>query len=362
MLLIYRHILRELLKITFLMLVLLVSLFALFHFLEELNRDYPANIKLSYIANSIPYFIYMLSPLAVLLGSTIAVGKLTINKETQTIIASGISINNLIKKIYTFAFIVATSMSVLGEFYGPFFYTLAKEIKGQALLNQSFQNFSSESWLVRNEVFSNKKIIFHIKKTIEESSFEDISVFEFKDDILVNYLFSKKGYLEENTLKLVDYSSLDIKYDNQLLYQKNLSKNNQEKVYTLSSNQIFSLTNDLNTLTLIDLFERWRYLNSYGLRSEIYIQEIMSRISQPLIASGLLVIILPLVLNMQRNTSIGKMIFFSISLALVFNLIYKFANTLALNIGIDILFSSLAPLVLIYVYVIYIFYKAKKGF
>ena len=339
MLVIQKYITKEIFKLTLIVLFALVVVFSVFHFLEELDNNYPVTEKFRYILYSLPVFSNLISMLAVFIGSTIFIGQLNYRREMQVIFTSGVSYAVFIKKISIVIFFVSVLLSSFGEIYSPYFYEKSNQIKSVALGKQ-FNNKVSNIWLAKDKTFVN------IDSSIEGNKFNGINIYEFNsENILSNFVTSEEGYLENQSLKIPLANSVSIISDSGIFSQKHsVEKFNM----ILNTDQLQNLRNDLSSMNLMELIDSAKFSNSYGLRSDKYIHEILSRITKPLIALGLFLIALPFVVNFNRNVSIGNMVFTSIAIALLFNLLVRLFGVYASNYGLNVYLTILLPIILLY--------------
>jgi len=339
MLVLDRYLAKEIFKLSLIVLLALVVVFSVFHFLEELDNNYPVTEKFRYILYSLPVFAGLISMLAVFIGSTVFIGQLNSRREMQVIFTSGVSYKVFIKKIGTVIFIVSILFSIFGEIFSPFFYEKSNQIKSIAS-GKPITNKVKNIWLSKDKIF------IKIDSTIDGNKFNGVHIYEFNpENILSKYVTSNEAYLEDQSLKIPIANSLEIISDSGVSKQKHsMEKFNM----ILNTDQLQNLKNDLSSMNLIELIESAKFTNSYGLHSDDYIHEILSRITKPLIALGLFLIAMPMVVNFNRNVSIGNMVFISIAIALLFNLLVRIFGVYASNFGLNVYLTTLLPIALVY--------------
>jgi len=152
--------------------------------------------------------------------------------------------------------------------------------------------------------------------------------------------------LENQNLNIPLTNSISINNDSGVFSQKySLGKFNMR----LDTNHLRNLKNDLSAMNLIELLDSAQFSNSYGLHSDEYIHEIFLRLTKPIVAIGLFLITLPFVINFNRNISTANMVFISISIALLFNLLVRVFGVYALNFGLNVYLTSLLPIIFVYI-------------
>jgi len=340
-----RFFFKEISKNSLLILFILVTIFSLLHFLEELSNNYPIKAKVEYIFLSIPSNADLLSSLAILIGSIVFIGRLASNMELVIFFTGGMKSKEFIKKILLVTFLLSVIFSIIGEFLSPVFYEKSRQVKSIAS-GQVYSISDKGIWLKKDD------LIINIGNTNDGKNFSDITIYEFNNKNLSNYISSKSGELIDSRLVLKNFDLLQINnnLNTNLNYLSSLSKNKVE--IGLNSGEISSLSKDLKTMSIMALINHTLFLRSYALSYDKYLVEIFDRISKPFITTGLLALAIPFVLRINRTIALGKMIFLSISLALAFNLLAKTLNIFVFNFGLGVLTSQLLKIGLILIFAI----------
>jgi len=333
-----RYLFWEILRNSILYICLLVLIFSLFHFLDELGKDYSMNAKIEYILYSMPVTTDMLAGLAIFMASIITIGNLNARRELQIFFVGGVSFLSFIKKVVLISFSLSFLMLILGQIYSPFFSEKSLRVKAEAT-GQTFNNSDENIWIKKDNLFIN------IDTSTGGSEFSGISMFETDiENNLIKFSNSEKGYLEKQHLKVIDTSIIHLeKIDKSEFVMQNPSKNRGE-LLLVDLTRINTLKKDERTMNLLELIEAAIFISSSGLKNEVYIAEIFSRLTRPFITVGLVLISIPIILNLRRNSSLTKMILIGISLALVFNLFSKLMGLYAVSFGLNVFLASLLPL------------------
>jgi LPS export ABC transporter permease LptF/LPS export ABC transporter permease LptG len=116
--------------------VLIFDAFTLFDLLGDISKNHiPATVVLNYFRFLIPYMVYSLAPLAILVATLVTLAVLAKNNEVIAFKASGISLYRLILPLTLSGFLIAAGMFSLGESYLPYANqrqdALRNEIKGR---------------------------------------------------------------------------------------------------------------------------------------------------------------------------------------------------------------------------------------
>ena len=118
-----KYINREFILSIFIILLGLIALFAFFDFMQEINDLGKGNYGLlqvfTYVLLSLPGRIYEIIPLAVLLGSMLAIGQLAASSELSVIRSSGYSIKRIAKSLIITGLFFSIITLLIGELITP---------------------------------------------------------------------------------------------------------------------------------------------------------------------------------------------------------------------------------------------------
>ena len=117
------YVVREFLTTFFLVLtsfVMLMLVFTFFELVGDILRNHiPMSMVGEYLLNLTPSMLYLIAPLAVLIGVLVTFGVLNRNSEIIAMKATGISLYRLVIPIVTISAILAVSLFLFDEFYLP---------------------------------------------------------------------------------------------------------------------------------------------------------------------------------------------------------------------------------------------------
>ncbi|MEK9778432.1 MAG: LptF/LptG family permease, partial [Methylophilaceae bacterium] len=128
-----KYINREFILSIFIILLGLIALFAFFDFMQEINDLGKGNYGLlqvfTYVLLSLPGRIYEIIPLAVLLGSMLAIGQLAASSELTVIRSSGYSIKRIAKSLIMTGLFFSIITLLIGELITPKSEKNAQQVK-----------------------------------------------------------------------------------------------------------------------------------------------------------------------------------------------------------------------------------------
>jgi len=336
--LIDKYLFFEILKNSVLFNLILVLIFTLFHFLDELTKDYAMSSKIEYILYTIPATTNILAGLGIFIASIVTVANFNERRELQIYLTGGVSLKIFIRKIVYIGFILSFLITLLGESFSPFFSEKSLKIKAEAT-GRVFSNSDNNIWIKNDDLFIN------INSSRGGEEFSGISIFEIDEKNKLNkFSYSEKGLLEFQGLKLINTEGVIFSNLNNFIYPENIQK--EESSILMGVGQVEKISKDERTMNILELIQISLMLTASGLKNELYVTEIFSRLLRPFVTIGLILIALPMTLNLQRNTSLSKLILTAISLALIFNLISKLLGIYAINFGLNVYIASLLPLLI----------------
>ena len=118
-----KYVVIEFLKTFFLVLggfIVLILVFTVFDLLKDiLSHDISWLIVGAYLVNLVPYMLYTVAPLAVLIAVLVTFGVLNRNSEIIAMKASGISLYRLVIPIIFIAALLSTSLFLFDQYYLP---------------------------------------------------------------------------------------------------------------------------------------------------------------------------------------------------------------------------------------------------
>ena len=173
------YIVREILKGSFVALLLLLTLFNLFTFSDELKDlgkgSYGLKEIFYYLTLTSPRVFYELVPASALLGSLFILGAMGNNRELIAMRAAGLSVLGIIKAVMVAGAILVFISLLVGEFVAPVTERMAQLIKVSAQNKQVLMNAKYGLWLREDKKFIN------VRQIVDDGHLADISIYELDD-------------------------------------------------------------------------------------------------------------------------------------------------------------------------------------
>ena len=350
-----KYFLIEIVKLYLLVLFIVLGIFSVFHFLEEIGKDYSAYDKLLYVIYTLPTAAANFFHFAIFIGTIIFLGRLIRNNELQIFLSGGFSIKEIISKCIKISFAISIFSLVSSDYFSPYFFERSNQIKSEALGNK-IHNSTSNIWLIQDDKFINLNMGL-------EKNLTGITIYEINNDqTLQSISKSNSAEINQQNFYVNNLEKLEFNSGVQEGFRiKKFNQNTPLNIFKFNDGILDNINKDERSLTFLDLIYGGYNLATGGLDADSYISEIFNRLLRPLIAIGLIIIALPLILNFQRINSIINMIFLGVSYALLFNLFTRIVNALAVSGQLNIFISSLIPAIILTIVGLVVFVKIIRN-
>lgn len=333
--LLFRYIAKELLSAITLVFVALLTLFAFFDLVNELDSLGKGGYQLLhiflYVALSLPAHVYELLPIAALIGALFALSRLVAQSELAVMRASGLSGVRLAAYLLGIGTAIALLTFVFGEYIAPGAERYAQQFRLALTRAVVAQEFSSGLWIKDRGSFIN------VNRLEDGEALAQIRVIEFDESFRLRTITDAAGgvYQGQNQWRLADVVKTDISEAGVRV----------ERRPELAWNSV--LTPELLSVLLIapeqmsaaTLTRYIRHLGENHQDTRRYEIALWSKLVYPLAAPVMLLLALPFSYREVRAGGAGGRIFAGIMLGLTFHLL----NRLFAHLGL--LYGWPAPLV-----------------
>ncbi len=176
---IFRYLAKEVLLASLLVLAGLLALFLVFDFIRELGEvgkpGYTLLRILMLVVLSLPSHAYVVFPLALLIGTLLALSRLSLQSEISVMRVSGLSLARLAVLVASLGGVMAAGLFAFGEFVVPYSENMAKRLRLQASTSVVAQEFRSGFWVKDERSFVN------IQAVTPETVLMGVRIYEFDD-------------------------------------------------------------------------------------------------------------------------------------------------------------------------------------
>ena len=174
-----KYMMRAIIAGTALVLVVLLALTGLFEFIAELDDtqgDYQTPTVVLYTLLRLPQLAFEMLPVAVLIGSLLALGGLAANSEIVVMRAAGLSVRRLSGMVALTGAAMLVFTGLLGEFIGPPLDYYARNMRLQARAGQDEERLGIETWV------RDGPVLMHFERVSAEFEFGSIYLFLLDTD------------------------------------------------------------------------------------------------------------------------------------------------------------------------------------
>lgn len=328
------YIVREILKGSSIALLLLLTLFNLFTFSDELGDlgkgAYGLKEVFYYLALTSPRVFYELMPASALLGSLFILGAMGNNYELIAMRAAGLSVLGIIKAVLLAGAVLVLISMLVGELVAPAAEQKAQVIKATAQNAQIFLNEKYGLWLREGKKFIN------VRQIQDNGELADISIYELNDrQHLHQALHANRAIFlgkQQWQLKQIRQSTISTEQ------MQASTREDQVWMSSIAPDLLKIVVVNPNNLSLYDLALYINFLKDNHQKSHKFEMAFWGRVVNPLIIFVMLLVSAPFVIGIKRGVSAGGRMLLGVVIGMGFNII----DTIAGHIGL--IYDLNAPL------------------
>ena len=356
-----RYITKTLLSYTSVVLLVWLSIYSFFNFLEELNSigkaDYTTLEAIKYILLQMPELAYKQASPVILLGCVLGMGYLATTNQLVVLRVSG----NSILKLTAITIKIALTFVIVILAFGEFFVPLASEEgeKGRAkALGQSFALQSREGFWIREGVNYINAI-----NNIDSSSFTDVTIYQVSPSNKIETIITSESadFDGSTTLAMKNANIISINEINNSIEITSKKRNNYNKIVSFDQDLIESLKKEPKELTTRKIYKHIQFLDDNKQASSIYKVELYKRLIKPVTLVAMILLAMLFIFGSNRDVSLGRKIFFGITLGLSFEMLSRVSGALSLSFSLSPLMSAVLPTLVIIVLAIVLLSRKSMG-
>ena len=336
---IHRYLISEIIKGSIVALIILLTIFNLFTFSDELDDIGRGNYGLSqvfyFVALQSPTVIYELMPASALLGSLFVLGSMANNQELIAMRAAGLSLLGIIKAVLMAGVILVIGAFAIGEFIAPNAEETGQVMRATAQNNQVLLKAKYGLWLREEQRFIN---IRHIE---DNGDLADISVYSLDEfGHLIQSLHANKATFLGNqqwrlhTIEqsIIDIDAMQVTQKDQQLWTSSIAPDLLKIVVVNSDN-----------LSLYDLAMYIDFLKTNQQKTRKFELAFWGRIVNPLVIFVMLIIATPFVIAIKRGVSIGSRLLIGVTIGMGFNILDQIIGHIGLIYDLNPIIIAFLP-------------------
>lgn len=339
--LINRYLIQEIVSSILLIMLALIAMFSFFDLIQELESlgkgEYGLGNVLLFVLLSAPGHVYQVVPVAVLVGTMYALGRLSRSSELIILRVSGISIVSLAWALVRIGLIFAVFTFVVGEFVTPYTEKTAQRMRIKATDSVIAQDFRSGLWIKDGRSFVN------VEEVLPDTTLLKVHIYEFDDDFHLRTISdAKTGRFEEDGWNLSEVA--------QTLFKGDKIKS----VYFPEASWQSLIRPELLNVLLVqpekmsarNLYSYITHLSDNKQKTSRHEIALSAKIIYPLACMVMVVLALPFGFLQQRSGGASAKIFLGIMLGVI----YQVMNRVFVHLGLlndwSPIFSTMAPTLL----------------
>jgi len=321
------YIVREILKGSLIAVLLLLTLYNLFTFADEVKDlgkgGYALQDIFVYLALTSPTVFYELMPSAALLGSLFVLGAMANNRELVAMRVSGVSLFDLIKSVMLAGLVLVSISLVVGELLAPTAQLTAKSLRSEAQNEKwAMQNVLYGLWLRDGDTFIN------IRKNLAKDKVADVRMFEMDERHRLrvmrhvdqaHYVGSRKWELQGVRQSEVSARQIFASHFDKMEWQSGIDPDLLDIVVVEPDN-----------LSLYDLAMYIQFLKHNNQKATNFELAFWGRVVNPLSTMVMLLVAAPFVMGFRRGGGTGV----RMMIGILFGMSFKIADKISGHVGL----------------------------
>jgi len=325
--------------LVFAALVLLFAFFDLIDQIKDLGRGtYNLRRALFYVALSMPDHVYVLFPVAALIGTLFALAHLVAGSEYTVMRTSGVSTARFAATLAGIGLLFALVTFVFGEFIGPPAQQLAQRVRSQSITGVVAQEFRSGLWIKDDKNFIN------VVQVQPDATLRGVRVYKFDDQArLISVSYARRGLYQGDRQWLLQ-NVTETHFEDMRTTVRDIVEVEWHSI--LDPALINVLMVKPEQMSAWNLYSYSQHLKENRQRALRYDIALWSKLTYPLAVLVMMVLALPFAHFQSRQAGVGAKIFAGIMIGILF----YFTNRLFAHLGLlndwPAFASAMAPTVI----------------
>ncbi len=337
-----RHIGFHVVRDSLLTLLALLAVFSLVDFLDDLSDvgkgSYTTGVAVQYMLLTTPNRIFVLFPVAAVIGSLIGLGSLATHRELVVIRATGVSTLRIAAGAMKAAVVLVVVSVLVGEVVSPYTEQLARRLRTTALSDNRTLETGNGFWARDGNTFIN------VGRVLPGNRMSELYIYEFDDDRQLRVAtYADRGIYEDGEWTLEGIRQSVIGKDG--VIGRNVVEADWRSRFKPELAEVVSVR--LASLSMLGLMRYIEYSRSNGLDTARYELALWNKVIHPVTTVVMILIALPLVLGRLGSVGIGQRIIAGVAIAVSFLVLQQLAGRLGLTFGVSPVLSAFAPTLLI---------------
>ncbi len=306
---------------------------------EDIGKQGMTVLQAGYLTLlAVPRRVYEIFPAAVLIGSLIGLGNLAAHSELIVMRAAGISIRRVVFSVLKTGVLLMIVAVLIGEYVAPVSEQYAQQLRKVSTTAKQISLKTRHGLWARDQ---NRFI--NVKQVFPDQRLGNIRVYSFDAERrLTESVFAKKAVYQDGGWLLSGISR-------SLISDEGVTtrREQQERWETLVSPDLFDvIVVKPEQMSAVRLAKYVAYLKENGLETRRYALAFWTHFTTPLSSLVMLLLAVPFVFGSVRAGGAGQRLFIGIIIGLIFHMLNRALNNLALVYGIPPIIGAFMPLLI----------------
>jgi lipopolysaccharide export system permease protein len=334
-----RHLRKEVVSATLLVLMAFIALFAFFDFLGELDQvgqgGYQLKHALIFVALTIPSRAYEIMPIAVLIGALYALTQLARHSELTVMRAAGVSTLRMLGSLLRVGLIFVVVTFALGEYVAPPLERVAQKWRLRSTNTATPQELRTGVWLRDGNMFIN------VRKAQPDAALEGIKIYELDDahHVLAISVAERGEYAGDGSWTLTDVMQTRLLSDRTVV--ATFPHMQFRSSLTPSMFNVGMVVPERMAIT--NLYQYVHHLQDNHQRTGRYEVAYWKKLIYPFAALVMIGLALPFCLGSQRTGNVSARVMLGVMLGMGFYLLNGLSSNLGVINGWPALPTAAAP-------------------
>jgi len=224
-----------------------------------------------------------------------------------------------------------------GEYIAPIASEEAEKGRTKAL-GQSFASQNQEGFWIREG-----GNYLNVEKNIDGNHFVGVTIIEVKSNKITSVVKSEDATFDGKSLKMDNTDIFSINDSTDIEEVSLKERNSYNKIVSFDQDLINSLKKEPDELTTRNIYKQIQFLSDNKLNSGIYKVELYKRAIKPITLVAMILLAMLFVFGSTRDVSLGRKIFFGVSLGLSFEMLSRIGGAMALSLDFNPMISAVLP-------------------
>jgi len=209
---------------------------------------------------------------------------------------------------------------------------------GQSIASQSQEGF----WIRDGQNFIN------VQTNIDGKKFKDVTIIEINSSNKISTVItSEVATFDGTSLKMSNNEIFSIDASKEIDEVSLKESDSYNKTVSFDQDLIDSLKKEPEELTTWNIYKQIKFLSENKLRSGVFEVELYKRLIKPITLVAMILLAMLFVFGSTRDVTLGRKIFFGISVGLSFELLSRIGGAMSLSFDFNPVMSAVLPTIVV---------------